>query len=67
MQKAECISAKSEITRLQSKIASLETSNKRARIDYEKEIQEVKYEKTVSCNPVFSLSVTLYVYVMSLL
>ncbi|XP_060570209.1 mitotic spindle assembly checkpoint protein MAD1-like [Ruditapes philippinarum] len=46
IQEAECIAARSEITRLQSKIASLETSNKRARIEYEQQVEEVKCEKS---------------------
>lgn len=46
LKEAEFIAARTEVTRLQAKIASLETSNKRARIDYEQEMNTLHSEKS---------------------
>ncbi|XP_045214244.1 mitotic spindle assembly checkpoint protein MAD1-like isoform X1 [Mercenaria mercenaria] len=46
LKEADYIAARSEITRLEAKIASLETSNKRAKLDYEQQIEAVQCEKS---------------------
>ena len=48
MKDAEVISAKSQILKLETKLNSLETANKRARIEFDRELESLQSEKSVS-------------------
>ena len=54
---AELIKAKATISELEVKVQSLETSRKRARIEYEKDMQNVRSEFQVSKQEVAFASV----------
>ena len=45
---AEVISAKTQILKLEAKLNTMETSNKRARIEYDREVESLQSEKMVS-------------------
>ena len=42
------ISAKTQILKLEAKLNSIETSNKRARIEYDREVESLQSENMVS-------------------